>query len=467
MPSKRFHNGKSVGRWCLCAVLASSLAGVPGPAAAAAPPKPNFIMIIADDLARNEIGCYGGRNVRTPNIDRLATQGLRFNQAINSMSMCVPMRASTYTGLYPLHHGVTRNHAATKPGLKSIAHYLKDLGYRVGLTGKTHFRPPSVYPFEKVPGFEANCVARTAAYTLDGIRAFMTRDAREPFCLFVCSTLPHGPWTVGDAAKFPPDRLVLPPTWADTAETRQAFARYCAEIDVLDRQVGDVLDLVDDLGLDQSTLVVFNGEQGAQFPGGKWTNYDHGLAGAFIARWPHRVKAGATTEAIIQYEDIVPTLIELAGGTVPVGLDGRSFVGVLTGARAEHRDYAFALHNNVPEGRPYPIRTIRNTRYKLILNLLPDRNYHEKHLMDIDREGYWRSWVEAARTDPKAARAVQRYVRRPAVELYDLRQDPWELENLAEKPELAQIRAQLEKHLRDWMDQQGDPGAALDAEAPL
>ena len=447
------------------AILAAlpSLGG-PAPLRAAGASGPNFVMIIADDLARNEIGCYGGRNVPTPNIDRLAGEGLRFDHAINSMAMCVPMRASTYTGLYPLHNGVTRNHAASRAGLKSIVHYLKDLGYRVGLTGKKHCSPPSVYPFDPVPGFEPNCTAPKADYTLDGIGAFMTRKADEPFCLFVCSVLPHAPWTVGDASRFPPDRLVLAPHWADTPDTRKAFSRYCAEVAVLDQQVGDVVQLVDKLKLDRDTLVIFSGEQGPQFPRGKWTNYDHGIASAFIARWPERVRAGATTEAIIQYEDIVPTFIELAGGAPPEGLDGRSFAGVLTGARAGHRDCAFSIHNNVPEGRPYPIRTIRDTRHKLILNLTPDQEYHEKHVMDIDREGYWRSWVEAARTDPEAAKALQRYVKRPAVELYDLRKDPWELENLAGRPELAELRADLEKRLREWLAQQGDPGAALDRE---
>jgi arylsulfatase A-like enzyme len=434
----------------------------PLPAADAA--KPNVVMIIADDLARNEMGCYGGKNVPTPNIDKLAEEGLRFTQAINSMSMCVPMRASTYTGLYPLHNGVTRNHAASKSGLKSIVHYLRDLGYRVGLTGKRHFSPASVYPFDGVPGFEPGCTQLTANYSLDGIKAYMSKDTKEPFCLFVCSVLPHAPWTVGDASKFPPEKLVLPPHWADTQSTRQAFSKYCAEVSVLDLQVGDIVKLVSELGLEKNTLVIFSGEQGPQFPGGKWTNYDHGLASAFVARWPEHIKAGATTDAIIQYEDIAPTFVELAGGKPIAGLDGRSFLPVLLGQKDTHRDYAFSIHNNVPEGRPYPIRTIRNTQYKLILNLTPEQEYHEKHMMDLDREGYWHSWLEGAKTFPQVAKALQRFIRRPAVEFFDLKKDPWELENLADKAELAPVRADMEKRLREWMAQQGDPGAELDKE---
>ncbi|MBM4019842.1 MAG: heparan N-sulfatase, partial [Planctomycetes bacterium] len=210
--------------------------------------KPNFLLIIADDLAACELGCYGGKNVRTPNIDKLAREGLRFTHAFASTSMCVPVRASLYTGLYPVRNTVTRNHVAARPGIKSVVHYLQALGYRVGLTGKVHAQPQSVFPFETVPGFEPNCTAQAADYTVDGIRAFMSRDPSQPFCLMVCSVLPHAPWTVGDESRFPADKLVLPPHWIDTPETRRAFAKYCAEVEALDRQVADVLRALDDVG---------------------------------------------------------------------------------------------------------------------------------------------------------------------------------------------------------------------------
>lgn len=431
---------------------------------AAAAKKPNFLLIVADDLATCELGCYGGKNVRTPNIDKLAREGLRFTHAFASTSMCVPVRASLYTGLYPVRNTVTRNHVAAKPGIKSVVHYLQPLGYRVGLTGKVHAQPQSVFPFEKVPGFEPNCTAATAAGELDGIRAFMSRDASQPFCLMVCSVLPHAPWTVGDESHFPADKLVLPPHWIDTPETRRAFAKYCAEVEVLDRQVGDVVKTVDELGPASDTLVLFCGEQGPQFPGGKWTLYDHGLRTALIARLPGRIRPGTATEAIVQYEDVTPTLVDLAGGQPPEGLDGRSFLAVLTGAKAEHRRYAFGVHNNWPEGAPYPIRSIRSATHKLILNLTPEREYVEKHMMQIDREDYWHSWVRAAASDARAAALMQRFVRRPPVELYDVRNDPWEMENLAGRPELADLQRDLEQRLREWMREQQDPGAALDIE---
>jgi len=419
---------------------------------------PNIVFILADDLATWELGCYGGRNVRTPNIDRLASEGMRFTATFASEAMCVPIRSSLYTGLFPARHGAHRNHAAVKPGTQSVPHYLEPLGYRVGLTGKVHVKPKKAFPFETVPGFEPNCVAETANYDMAGICDFMTRDPKQPFCLFVCLVLPHAPWTVGDASHFPTNKLVMPPIMIDTPDMRVAFSKYCAEVAALDQQVGDILKAVPK----NNTLVVFGGEQGPQFPAAKWTLFAPGLASAMIARWPGHIKPGTVSDAIVQYEDVLPTMIEAAGGAAPTTLDGRSFLPVLTGKKTAHRDFAFGIHNNVPEGRPYPIRSIRSPQHKLILNLTPEDEYHEKHMMDIDREGYWKSVVEAARRDARSARLLSRFLKRPAVELYDVANDPWEMNNLAEKPELAGARRELENRLRAWMKEQGDPGAPLD-----
>lgn len=447
----------------MCAGVLSVAAGA---FAATVPSKPDVLVILADDLARNELGCYGGRNVPTPNIDRLAGEGLRFTRVFASEAMCSPTRASLYTGLYPVRNGTYRNHGDSRPGTKSVVHHLRPLGYRVGLAGKVDVRPKDVFPFEIVPGFEPNCVAERADYTLDGIREFMTRDDSAPYCLFVCSTLPHIPWTVGDASHFPPDRLVLPPTWIDTPETRAAFSAYCAEVEALDRQVGDVLALLEKTGRRDRTVVFFCGEQGAQFPGAKWTLFEPGVSSGLIARWPGVIRPGGQTDAIVQYEDMLPTLIELAGGTPPGDLDGISFNGVLTGRAAGVRQWAYGVHNNVPEGHPYPVRSICTGKYRLILNLLPDAEYSEKHMMDMNHGGYWASWVRAASADPKAARLAGRFLHRPGTEMYDLEKDPWELENLASHSEHESTVRDLESKLRSWMIGQGDPGAALDLEPP-
>lgn len=331
--------------------------------------------------------------------------------------------------------------------MKSVVHYFREMGYRVGLTGKTHFRPMSVYPFEIVDGFEPNCVRKTADYTTDGIVEFMSRDKGEPFCLFVCSTHPHGPWTVGDPSQFDAGKLKLPPHFVDNAETREALTRYLAEIAELDKQFGDVLNALESAGKDDQTLVMFCGEQGLQFPGGKWTSWDYGQKSAFMIKTPEGYLKGTTNKALVQYEDLLPTMISYAGSKIPGELEGTSFLPVLTKGKEEHRKWAYGMHNNVPEGTPYPIRSIRNDKYKLIVNLSPEASYYEKHLMNIGRENYWNSWVRDAKTSDEAKQWVDRYVTRPEIEFYDTTEDPWELNNLASDEKMEPIINKMKTNL--------------------
>ena len=221
--------------------------------------KPNIVIIVADDLGTNEIGCYGGANISTPNIDRLASEGMMFTNNYASMAMSVPIRASLYTGLYPARHGSYQNHKATYNSVKSAAHYMAELGYRVGRTGKDHpANQPLVYPFEKVSGFEVNCVAsHPPVSTAGGIREFITRNADEPFCLYVCSINSHMPWDAGDASEFDPAKLVLPPNCVDNEQTRKEYCDYLAEIRLLDNEVGMVYETLEETGELDNTLVIF------------------------------------------------------------------------------------------------------------------------------------------------------------------------------------------------------------------
>lgn len=425
--------------------------------------KPNIVVIIADDLASNELSCYGGKNVQTPNIDRIAREGVLFTGNYASCTMCVPIRASMYTGLYPARHGSYQNHKDSYPNIKSITTYMPETGYRLGRTGKQHTEPRSVYQFEDIPGFEENCVSPTAYYTTDGIKEFMTRDDNQSYCLFVCSTNPHVPWTMGDQSKFDPDKMVLPPNCVDNKETRVLFRNFIAEIGALDDEVGAVLKVLEETKQLDNTLVIFLGEQGPQLPGGKWTCWKYGQSSALVARYPKEIKAGSRSDALVQYEDILPTLIEFAGGKEIEGIDGKSFLQVLYGQKKDHRDWAYGIHNNIPEGTPYPIRSIQDKRYKLILNLTPEAKYFEKHMMDVkNRKQVWANWLESAEIDSKAKALVDRFVTRPAVEFYDLEKDPWELSNLAADPQYAERIATMEAELKKWMLQQGDRGAKMD-----
>ncbi|TJZ63561.1 sulfatase [Sphingobacterium olei] len=425
--------------------------------------RPNIVIIMADDLDSRQLSCYGGENLQTTHIDRLAQEGLKFNNLIASEAMCVPTRASLFTGLYPVRHGAYQNHKPVNLGVKSVAHYLQEVGYRVGLTGKDHVtKPKSSFPFQIVPGFEKNCVATTDEYFLDSIADFI-QSTKDPYCLFVMSANPHAPWTVGDTTEFDKAELKLPEHWVDTDLTRRQFVKYLAEVRRLDNQVGDVLQLLEDNKQLENTIVIFLGEQGPQFPGGKWTLYDNGQRSSMLIRWPGTVAENTSTDAIVQYEDITPTLVAIAGGVPLKSLDGRSFLPVIKDSQNTFRDYAFGIHNNIPEGPAYPIRSIRNNRFKLIVNLNSDQMYRIKYMTDTtNRQQVYTSWVRKGENDETAYKLAQRIVKHPPVEFYDLLHDPYELHDLSGNESYFTTIDEMRKELFKWMEAQGDTGAGLD-----
>ena len=420
--------------------------------------QPNILIVIADDLNKDSVGVYGNKDVKTPNIDRLASQGMRFNMAYTSTAMCAPTRQQMYTGLYPVRSGAYPNHSKVKPGTKSLVHYLKALGYRVGLSGKRHFGPPSSFPFEQV----------SRKVDAKAIREFVTRDEKQPFCLLVTSNSPHVPWSAGDASQYDPGKLTIPSYWVDTPEMRESLTRYYAEITDLDREVGECMKILRETKQEDNTAMIFTTEQGAQYPGCKWTCYENGLNVGFIVRWPGQVKPGSVSDAMIHYVDVAPTLVEMAGGEAIKGLDGRTFLGVLRGKTKRHNSVTYGVHTQMNAiGSPptgYAVRSIRAGKWKYIMNLNHKVTF-KNALTQNDKENYWASWVRTAKTDPKAARLVKRYLNRPAEELYDLSKDPHELNNLAGREKQAKVKARLKQQLQDWMTSQGDLGQATEMAA--
>ena len=424
--------------------------------------QPNFVFIIADDLTFRDIGCYGGQ-AHTPNIDRLATEGMRFTRCFQATAMCSPTRHNIYTGLYPVKSGAYPNHTFAKPGTKSIAHYLQAAGYRVALTGKRHVAPPEVFPFEYL-----NAAKGLNIEAIDTLCAEQTA-ARKPFCLFACSVQPHTPWNKGDPTRYPADSVKLPPYFADTPETREAFSRYLAETTYFDGEVGQVLDTLAANNLENDTLVMVVSEQGSAFPFAKWTCYGNGLQAAMIVRWPGTVQAGSTTDAMVEYVDICPTFVDAAGATPSEVLDGESFLPVLRGQSDRHKDYVFGVQTTRGISRgseAYAVRSIRSERYRLILNLNYESPFKNNVTASAKDFKFFSSWTEAGeRGDARAAELAHRYQHRPAVEFYDVGSDPLEMTNIAEDPRYSAAIADHRKRLEAWMAQQGDKGVATEMEA--
>lgn len=422
---------------------------LPGFTICAAERPPNIVFILADDMTYTDSGCYGNGQVRTPNIDKLAAEGMRFTQCYSGVAMCSPARQMIYTGLFPVRNGAYPQRSRIHDGVKTLPVYMKELGYRVAIAGKQHYGPVEAYPFEVISG-----------EPLDFSRfgEFMGRDREQPFCLVVCSNEPHTPWDRGAPDSYDAATLKLPPYFVDTPRTRDLMRHYYAEIEYFDGQVGKTLELLEASGQAENTLVMFASEQGAAVPFAKWTLYDAGIRAQLIARWPGKIQPGTTTDAMVQYCDLVPTWIESGGGEAPDELDGKSLLPVLRGTATGLRSEIYAEHTNlgVNKGNPYAIRAIRTGKYKLIWNLMHGEDYHN-NLTELDRKWFFfNSWREVATTDPTAKVLVARYLRRPEFELYDMEGDPFELHNIATEHETTV--KELHGRLQRWMTAQGDNG---------
>jgi len=422
--------------------------------------KPNIVVLLADDCSYWDIGCYGSRDSITPTIDKLAADGIRFTQCFQSAPMCSPTRHNLYTGLYPVKTGAYPNHTFAKDGTKSIVHYLKPLGYRVALSGKRHISPESVFPFEYLPGQKNPDFAQVDEFITDSLKN------EQPFCLFLCSNEPHGPWDKGDATLFDPEKIWMPPFMVDTPVTRKNYCDYLAEINYLDGQVKDALSLLDKHRIADNTLFIFLSEQGNSFPFAKWTCFEVGVQSGCIARWPGKIKAGTVSDALIEYSDMVPTFIDVAAGAVPSTLDGDSLLPVMTGEKNAHKEYTFSLHTTrgINNGSDfYGVRSVRSQQFRYIWNLTPEVIF--RNAVTIPKNAWWASWKEKAKTDTHAAEMIKKYQERPMEELYDIKNDRYCMNNLADNPEYQQEKEKLRKELLRWMEECGDKGQETEMEA--
>ncbi|MBI5691507.1 MAG: sulfatase [Verrucomicrobia bacterium] len=424
-------------------------------AAAAAPTRPNLVIFLTDDHSLRDSTVYGAHDVKTPNMDRVARAGLTLDRAFVASPSCAPSRAALLTGLVPARNGAEANHSKPRAELKKLPAYLKELGYEVVSFGKvSHYQHTGDYGFDHFAHDKFHeDIAVSAA-----IQWLRARRTAKPLCLFVGTNWPHVPWPATGEG-YEPDKIEVPANHVDTPRTRTARATYYAAVGRMDKELGDVFDAAREV-LGPETFFLTTSDHGAQWPFGKWSCYDGGIRTPMIAVWPGRTRPGTRTSAMVSWIDILPTLVEVAGGPAPAGIDGRSFAPVLRGETQTHRDRIFTTHSADGRFNIYPIRSVRTTDWKYIRNLHPEYYYstHVDLVQAATGPGYFASWRDKARTDPAAAAVVQRYHERPAEELYDLRTDPLELRNLAADPAQATRLAELRAEVSAWMKANGDEG---------
>lgn len=425
---------------------------------------PNMVIFIGDDLAVRDIGPYGNRIVRTPHLDKLAHESLVFDRAFAASPTCGPSRSSLFTAMYPMRHGAHGNHSGVRPGVSSVVQQLSALGYRVAIAGKLHVGPQDVFPFERIagtnapePGFE-----NTPGLHYDLILApvdewLSAQKPDKPFVLIVADHSPHVIWP--EKPTYEPAEVDIPPIHIDTDDTRKARARYYTDVTKMDENLGELMDLLEKHGMAANSILMFTADQGPQWAFGKWGLYDYGIQVPFMVRWPGHVKAGSRTDALVSQVDILPTMVEIANGTSPQGIDGQSFLSVLKDPSVKHRDTVFASHTGDRLMNRSPMRMLRTDRFKYILNLAPDVPYTTHMDRATDHDGgreYWPSWRVESFRDPHAAAVLWRYHNRPTEELYDVVADPWEQINLAADPKYANMLDRFRTQMKMAREAQED-----------
>ena len=434
--------------------------------------KLNVVFILADDMSRDTWGAYGGQDCKTPNIDQLAKDGIRFDRAYCTVAMCAPFRQELYSGRSPWRTGTLPNHSKSVAGTKSIAHYLKPLGYRVALLGKSHVGPNECYPFERLGDVSKRVDANPE--TLDKAKAFLDdcKKTENPFCLFIGSHDSHAPFTTGDPTAYDAKKIKVPPYWIDTPELREVMIQYYAEITNFDRLVGMMRKELEKRNLWESTIFMVCSEQGTQLPFAKWTCYDNGLHTGLVAHWPNRLKPGSVIKELISTADITPSLVDELGGKLKdKSVDGKSFIELLKGKNETLHDYVYGAFTNCRiidnRERIYPIRSIRNKRYSLIYNpnhesktsnvtltqalkMIEDAKTKPKELNPTG------SWVAKASKSKNEQALVHKLHNREEFELYDLQKDPFEMENVADDPKYQKIQRKLKNALLAKLKALGD-----------
>ncbi len=438
------------------------------PAAPAA--KPNFLLIVADDLNWRDLGFTGNKDIQTPNLDRLRNEGVWLRNMFNPATTCSPTRHALYTGLDCIRSGAFPNHTRVYDGTKSMFTYFKGLGYRVALQAKTHVGPEASFPYEYLTADQDDFAP---------FAQFVNRAPNQPWLAVFASHDPHSPWTRGPKDLYDPAKITVPSYLHDNQVTRRLLAAYYAEISSLDSQVGALLKILAESKQADNTVVMFVSEQGSSFPyGGKWSVYNNGIHSATVVRWPGKIQPGSANDAMIEYLDVPPTFLTIAGedptkidtGCADAkgyrGFDGRNFLDVLLAKTNHFRDYVFAQHTTVGVigyKEPYPMRSVQDVRYKYIRNICPTNTYE---IGGIHKGQPLNSWKVDAQNDPALAKRVDWLYHRTAEELYDLSVDPLETNNLAALPELTATKKRLSDQMDAWMAQQGDKGLATELLAP-
>lgn len=427
--------------------LAGLLLGVSA-RAAASQRRPNFIFYITDDISPDDLGCYGNTFVETPHLDKMAAEGVVFENAWLTISSCSPSRCSIVTGRYPHNTGAPELHTTLPTDQYVFPQALRQAGYYTALSGKGHMG-------NVTRAFDRISDGRGPGRQEDWVEMLRERPKDRPFFFWFASVDAHRDWTVNDKARrYQPEDVEVPPFLYDGPRTREDLAGYYHEVSRTDHYVGELRAELERQGVAENTYFVYCTDNGRPFPRCKTRLYSSGIQTPLVVWSPGMLKP-ARTDALVSSIDFAPTFLELAGVEKDPRIQGVSIAPVLKDPAARVRDYAFAERNwHVFQAHE---RAVRHGRWLYIRNAWPERQALCLESTDHFPAGreLWQKEAEGA------LQPHQRDVflkPRPAEELYDVAADPHQFTNLAKsesKDHQAAI-AHLRRALDRWTEQTGD-----------
>ncbi len=459
---------------CAAAIAGAGLVGKR--LLAAEQKKPNVVLIVADDHGREAVGCYGNPVIKTPNLDKLASEGVRFTHAFCTTASCSASRSVILTGLYnhatgQYGHQHSFHHFVSFENIKSLPVLLSQAGYRTARIGKLHVAPPEVYKFDEELGAESRNPVAMAQKCKDFIAA---SDAR-PFFLYFCLSdphrgggkaqeLPYKPDRFGNRAngypgvkevKYDPKDIIVPPFLPDIPECRAELAQYYQSVSRVDQGVGQLLEILKQSSKYDSTLVIYISDNGIAFPGAKTTLYEPGMNLPCIVQNPYQKKRGLVCNATITWADITPTILDFAGALQKeTDFHGRSFKSILEQENPKGWDEIYASHTFHEITMYYPMRVIRERKHKLIWNIAHGLEY--PFASDLWESSTWQAVLH--RGDKfYGKRSIDAYLHRSEFELYDLDEDPYEIKNLAGDTKYQKLLGELKEKLKAFQKRTNDP----------
>ncbi|MHC4367527.1 MAG: sulfatase family protein [Planctomycetota bacterium] len=438
--------------------------------------RPNVVLIVSDDHGLETLGCYGNPVIQTPNLDALATEGVRFTNAFCTTASCSASRSVILSGIYnhangQYGHQHSYHHFISFPNVKSLPVLLTEAGYRTGRIGKYHVAPDEVYKFDVA--LKGN--SRSPVQMADNCRDFISGDDK-PFFLYYCTSDPHrgggtaselpgkpdrfgnkpkGAYPGVDEVKYDPKDVVVPPFLPDLPECRAELAQYYQSVSRVDQGVGRLMRVLRQAGKYDNTVVIYISDNGVAFPGAKTTLYEPGMNLPCIVRDPRQKNKGIACDALVNYTDLAPTILDFAGALPrKSSLQGRSFKSGLNREHPKGWDETYASHTFHEITMYYPMRVVRQRKYKLIWNIAHGLDY--PFASDLWASATWQATIKGGRQH-YGKRTVEAYLHRPRFELYDLESDPHEVSNLADDPGHQKVLEELKAKLKTFQKRTKDP----------